>query len=59
MGRIGPNQVSSLVLLLTGHSMVVELSSKLVRERLDLEQQLEDMQATHQTKMEQMSSSVK
>ena len=42
------------------HSMVVELSSKLVRERLDLEQQLEDMQqATHQTKMEQMSSSVK
>ena len=39
--------------------MVVELSSKLVRERLDLEQQLEDMQATHQTKMEQMSSSVK
>ena len=41
------------------HSMVVELSSKLVRERLDLEQQLEDMQATHQTNMEQMSSSVK
>ena len=39
--------------------MVVELSSKLVRKRLDLEQQLEDMQATHQTKMEQMSSSMK
>ena len=37
----------------------VELSSKLVQERLDLEQQLEDMQATHQTKMEQMSSRVK
>ena len=35
------------------HSRVVELSSK-----LDLEQ-LEDMQATHQTKMEQMSSIVK
>ena len=39
--------------------MVVELSRKLVQERLDLEQQLEDMQATHQTKMEQMSSRVK
>ena len=39
--------------------MVVELSSKLVRERLDFEQQLEDMQATHQTKKEQMSSRVK
>ena len=35
-----------------GHSMVVELSSKLVRERLDFEQQLEDMQATNQTKKE-------
>ena len=33
----------------------MELSSKLVQERLDLE----DMQATHQTKMEQMSSRVK
>ena len=41
------------------HSRVVELSSKLVQERLDLEQELEDMQATHQTKMEQMSSRVK
>ena len=38
------------------HSRVVEMSSKLVQERLDLEQHLEDMQATHQTKMEQMSS---
>jgi hypothetical protein len=37
------------------HSRVVELSSKLVQERLDLE----DMQATHQTMMEQMSSRVK
>ena len=45
--------------LRVGHSMVVELSSKLVQERLDIEQQLEDMQATHQTKMEQMSSRVK
>ena len=41
------------------HSRVVKLFSKLVQERLDLEQELEDMQATHQTKMEQMSSSVK
>jgi hypothetical protein len=38
------------------HSRVMEMSSKLVQERLDLEQHLEDMQATHQTKMEQMSS---
>ena len=38
---------------------MVELSSKLVQERLDLEQELEDMQATHQTKTEQMSSRVK
>jgi outer membrane murein-binding lipoprotein Lpp len=41
------------------HSRVVEMSSKLVQERLDLEQHLEDMQATHQTKIEQMSSRVK
>ena len=38
------------------HSRVMEMSSKLVQERLDPEQHLEDMQATHQTKMEQMSS---
>ena len=38
------------------HSRVVELSSKLVKERLDLEQQLEDMQAMHRNKMEQMAS---
>ena len=31
------------------HSRVVEMSSKLVQERLDLEQELEDMQAIHQT----------
>ena len=40
------------------HSRVVELSSKLVQERLDLVQQLEDMQATNHTKIEQMSSRV-
>ena len=40
------------------HSRVVELSSKLVQERLDLVQQSEDMQATHQTKIERMSSKV-
>ena len=51
--------VLAVKMLRVGHSMVVELSSKLVQERLDIEQQLEDMQATHQTKMEQMSSSVK
>ena len=38
--------------LRVGHSMVVELSSKLVQERLYLEQQLEDLQATNQTKMQ-------
>ena len=38
------------------HNRVMKMSSKLVPERLDLEQHLEDMQATHQTKMEQMSS---
>ena len=37
---------------------MVELSSKLVQERLGLEQQLEDMQATRLTKMDQMSSQV-
>ena len=39
--------------------ILVELprwSSKLVQERLGLEQQMEDMQATHLTKMDQMSS---
>ena len=36
---------------------VVELSSKLVQEMLDLGQhQLEDMQANHQTKMEQIEA---
>ena len=42
-----------------GHSRVVELSSKMVQERLGLKQQLEDIQATQQTKMEQTSSRVK
>ena len=37
------------------HGRVVELSSKLVQERLDLEQEVEDMQMTHKNKMEQLS----
>ena len=37
------------------HGRVVELSSKLVQERLDLEQEVEDIQMTHKNKMEQLS----
>ena len=38
--------------------MVVELSSKLVQERLELVQQFEGMQATHHTKIEHISNRV-
>merc|ERR1719312_1497777 len=38
------------------HSRVVEMSSKLVQERLDMEQKVEDMHIIHMNKMEQIRS---
>ena len=46
------------VLVWVVYIRVVELSHKLVQEMLGLEELLEDMQATHQIKMEQMASRV-
>merc|ERR1719348_1517420 len=38
------------------HCSVVEMSGKLVQERLDMEQQAEDLQVTHMNRIEQIRS---